>query len=506
MSPSIVNQTIAVTGSMSANKEICALTGLALSSFVEGVLATLETVSNCVAESECMANITKICDVEQTVNTPTGEGRHLALNSDQSSKLADYQIYFEFIFMYTCEYSTCASTADMATTESFVNTVKKKIGSSFNNDVFLALLTTELSTTTLADPYSLSEVFNNITVCLEVYGMIDYLPTLDVPPPPGSEAPLTGVFYPDWDGQTGTCLQDGNQPDYMTDSPDLWLYSSLGECCERYYSGWNLNACLNTDIGSGLWYADHMSGKCVTDCDFGYGERCGGLANLIAEDLYATPMECCKNNFAWIKPKFCESKSLGINCYVGSSKFYRGDESGAEVCVRDCDPYISGESSCGGIVKEVYIELHDTVEECCSQEYNYIDSELCVSKSTKRAISKFWPDMINGRCLDESVEPTADLSVKLYDTIEDCCTAEILWLTKSECAVASNSTAAASQGTGKYYIQWYDESCVKDCIGDSPCGGLASYWNNLYETAKECCARLPWVDGNECITNAELGS
>ena len=116
-----------------------------------------------------------------------------------------------------------------------------------------------------------------------------------------------GVFYPDWEAHSGTCLQDGNQPVYMKNT-EAWLFGSLKECCDRYYGGWKKNKCMNIK-GSGLGYVSHMGGKCVTDCDSGSGGTCGGLANLFSDNLFTDPRSCCGSELPWAFIEFCEVSS-----------------------------------------------------------------------------------------------------------------------------------------------------------------------------------------------------
>ena len=253
--------------------------------------------------------------------------------------------------------------------------------------------------------------------------------------------------------------------------------------------------------GSGLWFVDYVSNKCVTDCEVGSGQTCGGLANPVSNELYATPLECCQNKLPWLLDSFCEAESLISSCYGGTGKYYRGDTADVEVCVRDCSTE-TADASCGGIVEDNHIMLYDTAEDCCTNQYGWIDVELCAIRSTVTTEAKYWPDMINGKCVDDSETPAEDLSVELYDSISECCTSGIQWLTEDECTLASNSTAVGSVGTGKYYVNWIEEECVKDCEGPG-CGGIAEDWHDLYDTASECCGRMPWTDVSDCITSSE---
>lgn len=55
---------------------------------------------------------------------------------------------------------------------------------------------------------------------------------------------IGNIYYPDWNYQSGTCLNDGKEPIYMKTSK-LWLSNSLEECCDQHYSGWNKDKCIS---------------------------------------------------------------------------------------------------------------------------------------------------------------------------------------------------------------------------------------------------------------------
>ena len=138
---------------------------------------------------------------------------------------------------------------------------------------------------------------------------------------------------------------------------------------------------------------------------------------------------------------------------------------------------------------------YDTAEECCLFEYNWIDNGLCAARTTRDPNSKYWADK-SGKCYQDSVVPTEDLSVELYDSIEDCCAFGLSWLSPRACLAASG-IAVTGLGSSSFYVQ--SEKCVKDCEGAAPCGGLAEKSNFKFNTEDECCARLPWVARDECV-------
>lgn len=129
-----------------------------------------------------------------------------------------------------------------------------------------------------------------------------------------------GLFYPAW-GSMETCLNDGKQKgllllfsfrrsnpsqhsfscfllDYMNDNPNLWLVTSLEDCCKKYYS-WDEVGCMKTNAeatlisssGSGphftdptanLYYPDWgLSDTCEYVWNQGLGQRCETCSDIV---------------------------------------------------------------------------------------------------------------------------------------------------------------------------------------------------------------------------------
>ena len=161
---------------------------------------------------------------------------------------------------------------------------------------------------------------------------------------------------------------------------------------------------------------------------------------------------------------------------------------------------IGGDKTCGGLVEEAWVVLHDSAEDCCAHEYSWMSNELCAARSTHSTLSKFWADKTNAKCQDDLVVPTEDLSMALYESIEDCCLYGLSWLSKGACFSSSGSGMdLTGLGSNKYYIDYVKEQCAQDCDGPAPCGGLAQQWNILYETAEQCCDRISWVSRSDCL-------
>jgi len=291
-------------------------------------------------------------------------------------------------------------------------------------------------------------------------------------------------------------LNDGKEPLYIK-LDDSWVFDTLEECCDKHYSGWNKNKCMKFTYGSGLWYASHDNSKCMMDCPEGDGKGCGGLVSLSRDELFSSPRSCCETKFSWLFVEFCEFNSLPNSCYEGTGLFYRGDTVGKQVCVRDCDP--TKDATCGGLVVDSFVVLHNSATECCSTEYGWMNSELCAARSTKTLLEMYWPDKINSRCSKESEIPADDLGVLLFDSLAECCTASISWRSKAECVAASGG--GDSSGTGKFYVDWGGSGrCVKDCKGSPPCFKLAQSWDDLYDTESDCCDVISsWIPRKDCV-------
>lgn len=236
---------------------------------------------------------------------------------------------------------------------------------------------------------------------------------------------------------------------------------------------------------------------CVTDCNEGQGAYCGGLANPVSDDLFENPRSCCEQELAWRFIEFCEADSLLSQCYAGTGKYYRGDTAGAKVCVRDCDPTATGDSTCGGLVEDDWIVLHDSPEDCCSMEYDWMTNQLCVARTTQTNASVFWPDKTNENCVLDSETPAQDLSVPVYSLVAECCDSDVSWVSKEVCLTASGYSTVVS-ATNKFFVDWDDYRCILDSEGSAK---SPQKWDDTHDTITECCKKqLWWVPPKTCAT------
>ena len=279
--PSIVQETVTIGGGLSTNQDICSYSVSQLAAFVEATRITIQNiVCSANAEEECNAEISSVCDTQE---------RKLSLYRDLQA--SPWQMEYEITSTFTCEIAECTSAADTAAVSSISDSVSSSIGNALNSGSFLTLLSTNI------DPNSGIDV--NILSCIVIWGITEEPVTVIG----GGDTMGTGRFYPDWDYQSGTCLEDGNEPVYMA-IDESYLLSSLEECCARYYP-WDMNGCMNLK-GSGLWYADVLNGVCVTDCELGNGNTCGGLADVSSQKIYQNPRSCCESELGWRFVDLCE--------------------------------------------------------------------------------------------------------------------------------------------------------------------------------------------------------
>ena len=132
-----------------------------------------------------------------------------------------------------------------------------------------------------------------------------------------------------------------------------------------------------------------------------------------------------------------------------------------------------------------------SIEECCDKfyEWNYFS---CTGTKPELTNGEYYPDWTGSStatCLNDDKMPTYMLNDQgwyLSTTLEKCCERHFFWGLK-ECLGTSDV------GSNDWYVKYEDETCVQDCNGASPCGGVADSWVELYKSKEMCCEdRLPW--------------
>ncbi len=141
--------------------------------------------------------------------------------------------------------------------------------------------------------------------------------------------------------------------------------------------------------------------------------------------------------------------------------------------------------------------LSTTREECCEKFY-YWDYYDCTGTSPPRSGDYYpdWSKVSSYTCLNDEKMPKYMLTNGnqrwyLSKTLKECCEKHFEW-DVIKCMGIEN------EGTGKWYAKYTAGVCAQDCVGSSPCGGIAVSWNELYANKKACCEANFWYD-TKCI-------
>ena len=182
-------------------------------------------------------------------------------------------------------------------------------------------------------------------------------------------------------------------------------------------------------------------------------------------------------------------------------------------CTKDCAPGgpLDGNNDCGGIIEDAWIDLYDTTHECCQQKISWQDPDLCASQSdpSSAGTTKFFVIYEEEKCGQDCdaagglpcVGRPQVLSVQLFDSAADCCSAMLPWLDLDSCLSVTNGvpiSPPALAGSGEWYVDWAINKCVKDCVGAAPCGGLKDGWEFGHASVDTCCAMISWVPRSSC--------
>jgi len=255
---------------------------------------------------------------------------------------------------------------------------------------------------------------------------------------------VRALYYPDWGtgGKNTGCINDGNEPAYMTDNALTYLFTDLKDCCEKHYS-WDINTCVGATglENANMYYPDWVTDK---TCKKGGGQP-QYMNNSPSIWLHATLQSCCSANYSYDYKTCMASESGGTSATPAApGLFYPDWISGKFVCLND-----NGEPSYMSKSPDKW--MHKDLGSCCEKNFGWHKND-CI------------------------VQGSAAANIPIPD-------------------------GYSVNGSGKFYKrstgQWM---CVQDCIGASPCGGLMKPWEepNSYATRKACCNSM-WED-EDCMT------
>ena len=161
------------------------------------------------------------------------------------------------------------------------------------------------------------------------------------------------------------------------------------------------------------------------------------------------------------------------------------------------------------MLSEYKYYLSNTLEECCEK---FVGWNLFGCKGITPVLTNgdFYPDWESGSnsgtCLNDGGFPPYmlnDQDYYLFPTLGQCCKKHFSW-NLSKCLGSSTTSGTdtadtSDSGSKEWYVDWESYSCVQDCVGPTPCGGLAEFWEETYATVDICCrTKLSWISLSTC--------
>ncbi|KAL7539345.1 hypothetical protein ACHAXR_009202, partial [Thalassiosira sp. AJA248-18] len=140
---------------------------------------------------------------------------------------------------------------------------------------------------------------------------------------------------------------------------------------------------------------------------------------------------------------------------------------------------------------------------CCHRYFHWALAEC--TGGTLPFLGGFYPNWgaTEMKCLESSDEMPDYMrnnpSQWLYNDVETCCENYYHW-DYNDC-IAGSGGSSTSSATGKWFVNHLEEICHQDCpsSGNVTCGGLANSWDELYDSAFDCCSsQLSWLRPTDC--------
>lgn len=184
------------------------------------------------------------------------------------------------------------------------------------------------------------------------------------------------LFYPDWGGADEGCLDDGNEPPYMTDNAMYYMFSQLADCCQEHY-GWNYDTCIgaSSNVNNGQYYPDFSNTDHVCRND---GAQPPYMNNSPSHWMHDTLAECCNTNYLWNYNNCIGSPgATSTSGSTSTSGLYYPDWLGSDnVCSNDGGqpPYMTQNPDAW---------MHTTLKSCCQTNFGW-NYDNCIGATTGR--------------------------------------------------------------------------------------------------------------------------
>ena len=204
--------------------------------------------------------------------------------------------------------------------------------------------------------------------------------------------------------------------------------------------------------------------------------------------MSGTLAECCKNFYQWDY-----YSCTGTTPTLTNGDYYPNWSGGGNTCVNDGNypEYMLYDQSW-------YLSL--TLQDCCQRFYHWKLDECLGDDYVYVGSNNWYPQWEDDTCVQdcEGASPCGGAAQSwndLYTSRDQCCSMRFSW-NKDKCM----GSEAVDVGSSQWYVDWSTHTCVQDCSGASPCGGLADTWMQLFSSKANCCdAKLSWVANCETL-------
>lgn len=208
--------------------------------------------------------------------------------------------------------------------------------------------------------------------------------------------------------------------------------------------------------------------------------------------LSSTMQSCCKKFFGGYLYDSCMGRYPPDHDDCNVMLYYPDWNGANEGCADDGqEPYY--------MLSNAPYFLSNTREECCKKfyEWNYISCTGTIPETS----GDYYPDWTGASsspstCLSDGKMPHYMLTSQqwyLSSTLKECCERHFYW-------DLNNCMGTQVAGTGKWYVKYDASTCVQDCVGSSPCGGIAQSWEETFNDKNTCCEKKMWYN-NKCLSN-----
>ncbi len=218
------------------------------------------------------------------------------------------------------------------------------------------------------------------------------------------------------------------------------------------------------------------------------GEEPDYMAVNPTEWLSSSMEACCKKFFSGYLYDVCMGRYPPDHDDCNFMLFYPDWDGSNKGCIDDGqEPYY--------MLSNHQYFLSNSREECCKKFYEW-DFYTCTGTLPVAAFGKYYPKWTttSSTCLNDDEIPTYMLNDQgwyLSTTLRKCCERHFFW-DINECMGTSNV------GSQKWYTDYGAMTCVKDCEGASPCGGIGETWDEFFDDKEECCKEKMWYDVKNC--------